>query len=125
RFLVSKESGAFEGYKAQLLSAKESDTIITKIFTGLPARLLRNRFLDEYTKAKVECLDWPLQRSITEDIYFNAQAKNNIDFYPLFSGQGLRMLKEGQSAEEIVKEIMDEAKEQVKTLCNAWNNDYS
>jgi nitronate monooxygenase len=125
RFLVAKESGAFEGYKAQLLSAKESDTIVTKVFTGLPARLLRNRFLDEYTKAKVEYLDWPLQRSITEDIYLNAQAKNNADFYPLFSGQGLRMLKGGQSAEEIVKEIMDEAKEQVKTLCNAWNNDYS
>src|SRR5207245_5514597 len=26
RFLVSKESGAFEGYKERLLSAKESDT---------------------------------------------------------------------------------------------------
>lgn len=108
-----------------LLSAKESDTIVTKVFTGLPARLLRNRFLDEYTKAKVEYLDWPLPRSITENIYFNTQAKNNIDFYTLFSGQGLRMLKGGQSAEEIVKEIMNEVKEQVKTLCNTWNNDYS
>jgi nitronate monooxygenase len=125
RFLVSKESSAFEGYKTRLLSAKESDTIVTEVFTGLPARLLRNRFLDEYTKSKVEYLDWPLQRSITEDIYFNAQAKNNADFYPLFSGQSLRMLKEGQSAKEIVKEIMDEAKGQVKTLCDAWNNYYS
>ena len=34
------------------------------------------------------------------------------------------MLKEGQSAKEIVKEIIDEANEQVKTLCNAWNNAY-
>jgi len=121
---VCKESGAFEGYKKRLLCAKESDTIVTKAFTGLPARVLRNRFLDEYTKSNSEYLKWPLQRSITEDIYFNAQNKNNTDFYPLFSGQGLRMLKEGQSAEEIVKEIIDEAKEQVKTLCNAWNIDY-
>ena len=58
------------------------------------------------------------RRSITEDIYFNAQNKNNAEFYPLFSGQGLRMLKESQSAEEIVKEIIDEANEQVKLSCN-------
>ncbi|MGN6348112.1 MAG: NAD(P)H-dependent flavin oxidoreductase, partial [Candidatus Nitrosocosmicus sp.] len=94
RFLVAKESGAFEGYKAQLLSAKESDTIVTKVFTGLPARLLRNRFLDEYTKAKVEYLDWPLQRSITEDIYFNAQAKNNI-FLSSFLRPGFENVKGG------------------------------
>jgi nitronate monooxygenase len=124
RFLVCKESGAFEGYKTRLLSAKESDAIVTTVFTGLPARLLRNRFLDEYTKYKMGHLNWPLQGSIAEDIYFNAQAKNNTHFYPLFSGQGLRMLKEGQGAEEIVKEIMDEAKEQTITLCNSWNNDY-
>jgi nitronate monooxygenase len=124
RFLVSKESGAFEGYKERLLSAKESDTIVTKAFTGLPARVICNRFLDEYGKSNVEYLMWPLQRSITEDIYFNAQNKNNTEFYPLFSGQGLRMLKEGQSAEEIVQEIIDEANEHVKTLCNTWNNNY-
>jgi nitronate monooxygenase len=124
RFLVCKESGAFEEYKRRLLSAKESDTLLTNVFTGLPARLLRNRFLDEYTKSNTEYLQWPLQRFITEDIYFNAQNKNNADYYPLFSGQGLRMLKEGQSAEEIVKELIDEANEEVKTLCNIWNTLY-
>ena len=125
RFLVCKESGAFEGYKERLLSAKESNTIVTKAFTGLPARVICNRFLDEFIKSNIEYLIWPLQRSVTEDIYINAQNKNNADFYLLFSGQSLRMLKKGQSAKEIVKEIIDEANEQVKTLCNAWNNDYS
>ena len=125
RFLVCKESSAFEGYKKRLLSVKESDTIVTKAFTGIPARVLYNRFLDEYFKSNIECLEWPIQRSITDDIYSKAQNENNADYYPLFSGQSLRMLKEGQSAEEIVKEIMNEVKEQVKTLCNTWNNDYS
>jgi nitronate monooxygenase len=125
RFLVCKESGAFEGYKKRLLSAKEDDTVVTKVFTGLPARVLRNRFLDEYTQSHIEHLKWPLHRTITEDIYLNAQNKNNADYYPLFSGQGLRMLKEDQSAEEIVKEIINEAKEQVKILYDAWMNDDS
>jgi nitronate monooxygenase len=124
RFLVSKESGAFEGYKKRLLSAKESDTIVTKVFTGIPARVIYNRFLDEYSKFNIQHLEWPIQRSITEDIYFNAQNKNNTDYYPLFAGQSLRMSKEAQSAEEVVKEIIYEANEQIKTLCNTWNNDY-
>ena len=118
RFLVSKESGTFEGYKTQLLSANETDTIVTKVFTGLHARVLRNRFLNEYTKSDSEPLIWPLQSIVTEDIYSNAQSKNNPEFYPLYSGQGLRMIKASQSAEEIIKEIIKEAKEQMKLSCN-------
>ena len=118
RFLVSKESGTFEGYKAQLLSANENDTIVTKVFTGLHARVLRNRFLDEYTKSDSEPLRWPLHSVVTEDIYSTAQSKNSPEFYPLYSGQGLRRLKSGQSAEEIIKEIIKESKEQLELLCN-------
>jgi nitronate monooxygenase len=119
RFLVSKESGTFDGYKAQLLSANETDTIVTKVFTGLPARVLRNSFVDEYTKSNSEPLKWPLQSVVTEDIYSNAQSKNNPEFYPLYSGQGIRMIKSNQSAEEIIKEIINEAKEQLKLLYNS------
>ena len=118
RFLTSKESGTFEGYKTQLLSANETDTIVTKVFTGLHARVLRNRFLDEYTKSGCEPLRWPLQSSVTEDIYSTAQTKNNPEFYPLYSGQDLRMIKSSQSAEEMIKEIIKEAKEQLKLLYN-------
>lgn len=125
RFLVSKESGAFEGYKKRLLSAKETDTVVTKVFTGIPARVLRNRFVDEYVKSGSEPLKWPLQDVAAEDIYLNAKSKDNPEFYPLYSGQGLHMLKSGQSAEEIVKEIMDKAKEQLELLHNSWKNNDS
>jgi nitronate monooxygenase len=121
RFLTCKESGTFEGYKAQLLSANETDTIITKVFTGLHARVLRNRFLDEYIKSDSEILRWPLQSVVTKDIYSNAQSKNNPEFYPLYSGQGLRMIKSSQSAKEIIKEIIKDAKEQLKLLCDFGN----
>jgi nitronate monooxygenase len=122
RFLVCHESGAPQGYKDRLLSAKETDTIVTRIFTGHPARVLRNSFVDEYSKTGAEPppLGWPLQRLLTEDIYSNAQTKNNAEFYPLYSGQGLRMLKGSQSAGEIVKEIIYEAKEHLEKLDNMW-----
>jgi nitronate monooxygenase len=37
RFLVSRESGAFQAYQERLLSSKETDTTITRVFTGRPA----------------------------------------------------------------------------------------
>ena len=72
-------------------------------------------------KVRFEPLIWPLQSVVTEDIYSNAQSKNSPEFYPLYSGQGLRMIKSDQSVEEIIKEIIKEAKEQLKLLCNFRN----
>ena len=59
---------------------------------------------------------WPLQRFVTNDIYENAQTKDDANYYPLYSGQGLRMLKRNQSAEEVVNEIIIQAKERLSIL---------
>jgi nitronate monooxygenase len=44
RFLVARESGAFQAYQERLLSSKETDTTITRVFTGRPTRGLYNTF---------------------------------------------------------------------------------
>lgn len=111
RFLVANESGAFKAYQERLLSAKETDTVVTKIFTGRPARALHNSFVYVYLKSGSKPLTWPIQLLATNDIYAAAQQQNNAEYFPLLAGQGLRMLKKGQSAAEIIQEIMAEAKE--------------
>jgi nitronate monooxygenase len=116
RFLVANESGAFKAYQERLLSAKETDTVVTKIFTGRPARGLRNSFVHEYLKSGSKPLAWPIQLLATNDIYAAAQQQNNAEYFPLLAGQGLRMLKKGQSAAEIIQEIMAEAKETFSML---------
>jgi nitronate monooxygenase len=113
RFLVCRESGALQGYRERLLSSTETNTVVTKAFTGVPARVLSNNFVKEYAKSELEPLRWPLQRFVTNDIYENAQTKDDANYYPLYSGQGLRMLKRNQSAEEVVNEIMIQAKERL------------
>ena len=111
RFLVAKESGAFKAYQERLLSAKETDTVVTRIFTGRPARGLRNSFVREYLKSGSKPLAWPIQALAANDIYAAAQQQNDAEYFPLLAGQGLRMLKKGQSAAEIIQEIMAEAKQ--------------
>lgn len=90
RFLIAKESGAFQAYKQRLLQAMEADTLVTKAFTGRPARSIRNHFITEFEKAGIRPLAWPLQSIASEDIYRQAALKNNADYFPILAGQGLR-----------------------------------
>jgi nitronate monooxygenase len=109
RFLVARESGAFPAYQERLLAATETDTVVTRAFTGRPARSVRNRSIEEYQQAGPEPLPWPLQGIAAEEIYTEAQACGEADWFPLLAGQGLRLLKRGQSAGEIVAELVAEA----------------
>src|SRR5215475_5823558 len=69
RFLVARESGAFKAYQERLLSSIETDTTITRVFTGRPARGVYNRFLEGYLKSDLEPLAWPIQALAADDIY--------------------------------------------------------
>ncbi|HYZ50729.1 MAG TPA: nitronate monooxygenase [Nitrososphaeraceae archaeon] len=111
RFLVASESAAFQAYQERLLAAKESDTIITRAFSGRPARGLRNQFIDEYRKSGPRPLAWPFQALAADDIYAAAQKQNNADYFPLLAGQGVGLLKDNQkyNAEEIIQELVTQA----------------
>ena len=109
RFLVARESGAFQAYQDRLLSSKETDTTITRVFTGRPARGLYNTFLEKYLHSNLKPMPWPIQALAADDIYLYSYSHNNADYFPLLAGQELRMLKRGQTATEIVEEIMSEA----------------
>ncbi|MDQ3812698.1 MAG: nitronate monooxygenase [Armatimonadota bacterium] len=116
RFLVARESGASPAYKERLLAATEADTVITRAFTGRPARGVRNRLIEEYLASGVEPLAWPRQSLAAQDIYEAAQARGEADYFPLLAGQGLRLLKPDQGAAEIVEELVAEASEVLARL---------
>jgi nitronate monooxygenase len=118
RFLVASESTAFQAYQQRLLAAKESDTIITRAFSGRPARGLRNRFIDEYRKSGPQPLAWPFQALAADDIYAAAQKQNNADYFPLLAGQGVGLLKVNQkyNAEGIIQELVTQANHTLSKL---------
>lgn len=109
RFLVARESGTQAAYRERLLAAAETETLVTDVFSGRPARGLRNRFAREYLDAGQRPLPYPLQSLAAGDIYAADRASGDGDYSVLFAGQGLRMLKEGQGAAEIVVELVEEA----------------
>lgn len=116
RFLVARESGAFPAWQERLLASTEVNTVVTRAFTGRPARGIRNRLVEEYLRTGAEPLAWPLQGMAAEDIYRTASAQGIADYFPLLAGQGLRLLKGGQGAAEIVVELIAEAKANLSRL---------
>ena len=118
RFLVSRQSGAFQAYQERLLAARESDTIITRAFSGRPARGLRNHFVEEYHKLGPQPLAWPFQALAADDIYTAAQKQNNADYFPLLAGQGVGLLKGSNQydAEEIMQELVTQANQTLSKL---------
>src|SRR5262249_33309279 len=89
RFLLSAESATPPSYRARLLAATETDPVVTRAFTGRPARSLRNRFIDRVEAGEGRPLAWPLQRAAAADIYAAAQARDDADYFALLAGQGL------------------------------------
>jgi nitronate monooxygenase len=106
RFLASRESGAFPAWKAAIGSAAETDTVLTRAYTGRPARGVRNRLYDVLADEGPRPLAWPLQRAAAADIYEAAREQGNAGLYPLLAGQAAPLAKVDQGAAEIVAEIV-------------------
>lgn len=109
RFLTAAESGAHKVYKQALLESTEESTVITKAFSGRPARGIRNAFMRRWDESGLEPLPFPTQNTVTRDIRNAANRQGNSDYMSLWAGQGTRRLTSGQRAKDIVSEIIQEA----------------
>ena len=110
RFLSAAESGAPAIYKQALFNSNEESTVITKSFSGRPARGIKNRFIEEFEKAGTPPLPFPSQNTITKTIRTAAAKSNNPDFMSLWAGQSTRMVTEEMAAADIIEDILAEAK---------------
>ncbi len=84
-FLGCPETVISDPYRQAVHQATDEDTRLTRVFTGHPARALRNRLIDEFGDAEV--LEFPVQLSLTRGLL---QADSNVsgtDFQPLWAGQ--------------------------------------
>jgi nitronate monooxygenase len=109
RFLLAKESAAPPSYRRQLLRAVETQAVVTDVFTGRPARALRNAFVRTFQEAGARPLPWPRQVAAAIDIYLTSLA-DDAEWAPLYAGQGARLARREQPAGEIVTELVAEAR---------------
>ena len=110
RFCAARESGIDAAWRRHLLAATDADTVVSRCATGRPARSLRNRLIDEMLRSGVEPLPFPRQAAALADVWCAARARGDADFLYLAAGQGVAMLSNGDGANQIVTEVVGEAR---------------
>jgi|1186.fasta_scaffold01704_3 nitronate monooxygenase len=110
RFLLARESGATPAYRRRLLEAHETDTVVTDVYSGRPARGIRNRFLDRMAEEGGMPLPWPRQGALGAELYRASFAEDG-EWAPLLAGQGLRLAVREQATAEIMRELTATARE--------------
>jgi nitronate monooxygenase len=109
-FLTCPESGAAEAYKQALLAASSDTTVITRAFSGRPARGLANTFIDRVAGKEDTILPFPLQNSLTRPMRAAAARRGAADFLSLWAGQGVTRCR-ALPAAKLVARLMEEMKE--------------
>ncbi len=92
-FLPCPESGASDVYKRALLAAKQDTTVVTRAFSGRPARGLRNAFIDQVDGRQNLVLPYPLQNALTRPMRTAAAQRGAADYLSLWAGQGVARVR--------------------------------
>lgn len=106
--LVSEECPIHENYKAALLKAKDSDTIVTGRIAGTPVRVLKNQMSRDYVKQERAGADKEALEQFTLGSLRRAVFDGDTKTGSLMAGQVAGMLHEVRPVAEIFA-ALDEA----------------
>ena len=116
RFVATRESMAPDFWKQAILRSTSDATAVTRAFTGLPARVLRNRFQQDYEASRAPVLPGLLQAALEQDIWLAAARSNNPDYFPLYAGQSVGIIHDLPGAADVVHAIVVEAEAVMQNL---------
>ncbi|WP_342506980.1 nitronate monooxygenase [Sporosarcina sp. FSL K6-2383] len=92
--LAADESGAHPVYKKAILSASEGCTVVTKAFSGKPARGIRNQFIYEMKDAVIA--PYPYQNDLTKEIRKAAAQHEKQEYMSLWAGESVHLTTGGK-----------------------------
>jgi len=98
--LRSPESGASAAHRKALVDPHRGDTVVTRAFTGRPARALPNTFIDSY--GAVAPAGYPAVHHLTRPVRQASAAADDPEFVNLWAGTGYRSAT-AQPAELILR----------------------
>jgi nitronate monooxygenase len=114
-FLACPESGASETYKRAILSARKDTTVITRAFSGRPARGLANAFITKMTGKENMILPYPLQNLLTRAMRNAAAGRGDSGFLSLWAGAGVARAR-ALRATVLVKRLVEEMDKDEKAV---------
>ncbi len=125
RFVATRESMAPDFWKRRILESASDATVVTTAFTGLPARVLRSRFADDYGRSGAPVLPGLVQAALEQDIWAAAARDNRSDYFPLYAGQSVGLIHDLPGAADVVAAIVREAQSVLRAIGRDGSLDHS
>lgn len=88
-FLTCPESAIGTAYRAALAQAGDTDTRLTRVFSGRPARGVVNATMQRLTEAEATVPAYPVQNALMGPLRRAAAAQGRADALALWAGQGV------------------------------------
>lgn len=107
-YLFCPEAKVSPAHRHALDSASASDTALTNLFTGRPARGINTRIMRELGPMSALAPQFPLAGGALMPLRAITDPQGNTDFSNLWAGQGLR-LGQHLPAAELTRDIADQA----------------
>lgn len=98
-FLATHESGATPAHKRALVEQTERSTVLTRAFSGRPARGLVNRYVREMLQHEAELPAYPWQNRLVSPLALAAGKAGVADLLPLWAGQNVPLVAQRSAAE--------------------------
>jgi nitronate monooxygenase len=96
-------------------------TVLTRAFTGKPARSIRNAMTDAFQDHEKDILPWGLQASQILPYCMYSSKINNVQYQYLWAGQNY-MLCEGQSTAQVIDDMVNGAKQVLQQQATHWSD---
>jgi nitronate monooxygenase len=98
-FLATAESAASDAHKAALHSAAGRTTVLTRAFSGRPARGILNGFVRELAPVEQDLPGYPVQNALMAGARSAAYAAGDVDRASLWAGQAAGLTRPRPAAE--------------------------
>ena len=118
-FLNCAEAPIHPGYRAALRAARETDTRVTRVFSGRYARGIVNAFMRRLDARQQEVPAYPVQNALTGEIRRAAANSNRPEFMSLWAGQAVGLLARrpaGQRAADLVAALVSETEVAIRRV---------
>jgi NAD(P)H-dependent flavin oxidoreductase YrpB (nitropropane dioxygenase family) len=119
-WLVTAEYAALSPLPAvrdALLAASSSDTVRSRVYSGKPARLLKNRWTNAWAEPGApDPLPMPLQNLLVAGAHQRLMASGNPDVVPMPVGQIIGRMNEVRPVAEVMSALIAELDETVSRL---------
>jgi NAD(P)H-dependent flavin oxidoreductase YrpB (nitropropane dioxygenase family) len=110
-------SSAMPAVRAALLAATSSDTVRSRIYSGKPARLLRNRWTRAWEEPGAPApLPMPLQNLLVSEAHQRLMQAGQPDVVPMPVGQIVGRMNQVRPVAEVIAGLLSEADEALKRL---------